>query len=345
MTAAAKMKDSPAFRHRGLMLDTARNFIPKKDILRTLDGMAASKLNVFHWHATDSQSFPLEIPSVPQLTTFGAYSSKHIYRQTDIKEIIKYARNRGIRVIIELDAPSHAGNGWQWGPLAGLGDLAVCVNQQPWRKFCVQPPCGQLNPVNPNLYRILRNIYKDLSKTISNGESLHLGGDEVFFGCWNSTAEIVDLLKERGRGRELSDFLQLWAEFQATSLRIWDEESGRTPSSRDQKGPPIPVILWSSHLTDPKTIESYLQKDRYIIQTWVESESDIPEDLLAKGYKLIMSTKNAWYLDHGFWGSTSYYTWRTVYQNRLPRHEGVLGGETCMWSEYVDGNSIGNFKY
>lgn len=71
------------------------------------------------------------------------------------------------------------GNGWQWGPESGLGDLAVCVNQQPWRSYCIQPPCGQLNPANHNLYSILRNIYKDLKDVLPDGETLHMGGDEV----------------------------------------------------------------------------------------------------------------------------------------------------------------------
>lgn len=68
MLTSAQIKDQPIFAHRGLSLDTARNFIPLKDITRTLDGMASCKLNIFHWHATDSQSFPLDMPRVPQLT-------------------------------------------------------------------------------------------------------------------------------------------------------------------------------------------------------------------------------------------------------------------------------------
>lgn len=80
---------------------------------------------------------------------------------------------------------------------------------------------------------------------------------------------------------------------------------------------------------------------RFVIQTWVESFKDLPQQLLAKGYKLIISTKNAWYLDHGFWGRTVYYRWTKVYDNRLPsRDDGVYGGEVCMWGEYVDDAAI-----
>lgn len=68
MVANAQIRDKPFYRHRGLLLDTARNFLPVDVIKKQLDGMASTKLNVFHWHATDSQSFPLESERVPQLS-------------------------------------------------------------------------------------------------------------------------------------------------------------------------------------------------------------------------------------------------------------------------------------
>lgn len=80
---------------------------------------------------------------------------------------------------MEIDSPAHAGNGWQWGEKAGLGTLAVCINKKPWRTYCIQPPCGQLNPVNPNTYKILGRIYKDLVDIFPKGETFHMGGDEV----------------------------------------------------------------------------------------------------------------------------------------------------------------------
>lgn len=109
LVASARIEDRPVYRHRGLMLDTARNFLPISAIERTIVGMGASKLNVFHWHITDSQSFPLEIPSVPQLTRYGAYSRHKTYSPNDVRHIVEFAKLRGVRVIIEIDAPSHAG--------------------------------------------------------------------------------------------------------------------------------------------------------------------------------------------------------------------------------------------
>lgn len=101
----AEINDKPFYQHRGLLVDTARHFIPLETIYRILDGMALNKMNVFHWHITDSQSFPLETKRVPQMFWYGAFSSEKVYRQAEINALVKYAKYRGIRVIFELDAP------------------------------------------------------------------------------------------------------------------------------------------------------------------------------------------------------------------------------------------------
>lgn len=322
MISKAFIADKPFYQHRGLLIDSARHFLPTSTILKILDGMSVNKMNVLHWHITDSQSFPMESKRLPQMHKTGAFSIDKFYRQNEINDIVKYAKYRGIRVIFELDAPSHAGHGWEWGENYGLGKLSVCVDKQPWRKFCIQPNCGQLNPANENVYTALRDIYSDINDYMEKGEYFHMGGDEVFMPCWNQTEEIVDYMKKKNYDRTTEGFLKLWSEFQGKALKKWDEISGGNSSS---------IILWSSELTLPDDIEKYLSKDRYIIQTWIPSESPIPVQLLKKGYRIVMSTKNAWYFDHGFWGNTKYYNWKTVYANTLPKSYLVLGGEVCMW--------------
>lgn len=125
------------------MLDTSRHYFSVESIKRTIVGMSHSKLNRFHWHLTDSQSFPFVSRHFPELAKYGAYSSSEIYTHDDIREIVEFAKVRGIQVIPEIDAPAHAGNGWQWGPEKGLGELSLCINQQPWSSYCGEPPCGQ----------------------------------------------------------------------------------------------------------------------------------------------------------------------------------------------------------
>lgn len=322
------LNDGPTYPHRGLLLDSSRNFLSIPTIRKQLDAMSASKMNQLHWHLTDSQSFPFESPRVPNMTKYGTILFENYYKYLEVKELIHYAKVRGIRIVFELDAPSHAGYGWQWGPEAGLGNLTVCLNEQHWSSFCSEPPCGQMNPANQKIYDVLEELYKDFQDLTPDSDVFHMGGDEVNINCWNSTEEIVNYLGDRPR--TLETFLDLWSEFQSKATERFDVAQKNTS-----------IILWTSDLTNPNIIEKYLDKNRYVIQTWVQANDQLPDVLLKKGYRLIISTKDRWYLDHGFWGNTKYYNWRTVYQNKIPTtSSGVLGGEVCMWSEYVDDNAI-----
>lgn len=118
-------------------------------------------------------------------------------------------------------------------------------------------------------------------------------------------------MKKRGMDQSMESFLQLWSEFHAHQLKILDQVKAENKQEN--------LLIWSSALTAPDVIEKYVDKSRFVIQTWVESQSNIPYELLNRGYKLIISTKDAWYLDHGFWGRTKYHTWRDVYNNRIPK--------------------------
>lgn len=331
IVSGAKIRDRPVYKHRGFVLDTSRHFIPMKDIKRTMDGMAATKMNVFHWHVTDSHSFPLESSRVPQFTRYGAYSASEIYTVEEVRQLIKYAQIRGIRVVIEIDAPAHSGNGWQWGKDYGFGDLAVCVNSEPWRRLCIQPPCGQLNPANPVLYRVLRSLYRDIVGVLPKPALFHMGGDEVFFGCWNSSQDITSYMANKGFETNTEGFMRLWAEFQAKALQLWDEELVAEGAEANQ-----PVMIWSSELTQAHRIKKYLNKDRYVIEVWEPESSPLLNQLMRLGYRVVSIPKDVWYLDHGFWGQTKYSNWRRMYSYMLPRDPNVLGGEIAMWTEYVD---------
>ena len=105
VAAGVRVEDRPLYPHRGLMLDTGRTYFPVSDILRTIDAMAANKMNVFHWHITDSQSFPIELPSEPQLAEKGAYGEDMRYTVKDVKRIVEFAMSRGVRVVPEIDSP------------------------------------------------------------------------------------------------------------------------------------------------------------------------------------------------------------------------------------------------
>ncbi|KAJ8715997.1 hypothetical protein PYW08_013282 [Mythimna loreyi] len=331
LVSGAKIRDRPTYPYRGLLLDTSRHFIPMKDVLRTIDGMAANKMNVFHWHVTDTHSFPLESTRVPQFTRYGAYSAQEIYSAEEVRKLITYAQVRGVRVVIEIDSPAHAGNGWQWGPEYNLGDLAVCVNQWPWRHLCVQPPCGQLNPANQAVYRVLGDLYRDIVDAVPAPALLHMGGDEVYIECWNTTDEITEYMKQQNYDTSTTEgFIKLWAEFHEKALKAWDEavEAVGTPKQ--------PVMLWSSELTQAARITQNLDKERYVIEVWEPASNPLLHQLIKLGYKTVSIPKDVWYLDRGFWGNTKYNNWRKMYAHTLPRDDNFLGGEVAMWTEYID---------
>ena len=232
----------------------------------------------------------------------------------------------------------------QWGPTYGMGDMVLCVDIQPWDEYCAQPPCGILNPVNDNVYKVLGNIYKDLAELFQS-DMFHMGGDEVNMRCWNETKEITDWMELNGLGAlDDESFLKLWSLFQNRSLAKLDASYGRTQ----------PVILWTSDLTAKGHAEMYLDRNRYIIQFW-DGLTDTSNKLLYEaGFKLIMSNVDALYLDCGFSGwvgealnnwCSPYISWKTIYGNSpkaMTNHfnltynkEQFLGGEAALWAEQV----------
>lgn len=110
-----------------------------------------------------------------------------IYNEDDIESIVNYALVHGVRVLPEFDAPAHVGEGWQWAP----ENTTVCFRNEPWQSYCVEPPCGQLNPTSEDVYNILEGIYKDMSN-LFDSDLFHMGGDEVNLNCWNSSSNVVE---------------------------------------------------------------------------------------------------------------------------------------------------------
>lgn len=335
----ASVHDAPAFPYRGLMVDTSRNFIPLENLKKVLVGMAANKLNVFHWHIADSQSFPFVSPRVPQMSRYGAYGPEMMYDAADVTDLVDFARVRGIRIVMEIDTPAHAGNGWTWGPHEGLGELAVCVNEQPWTLYCGEPPCGQLNPQNPNTYDVLEKLYKDILELSGENEIFHLGGDEVNLECWAHN------LQWNGAYMNYTDLHDLWGDFTLKALqRLAKANGGKKPTH---------VIVWSSNLSKKPYTAKYLDKSDIVVQSWGASQWGETLDLMMEGYKLVISHVDAWYLDCGFgrWRETGeaacdpYRPWQTMYNHRPWNFQQIdkkmiLGGEACLWSEQLDARAL-----
>lgn len=115
-----------------------------------------------------------------------------VYTWSDISDVVEYAKIRGIRVVPELDTPAHVAEGWQhFGE-----DVLLCFKHEPWVGFCVDPPCGFLNPVNPKVYEVLQNLYKEFNHLFLS-DVFHMGGDEVMYSCWNKTEDVIRWMDKR----------------------------------------------------------------------------------------------------------------------------------------------------
>lgn len=138
----------------------------------------------------------------PHATLYVAYHTLidfiylQVYSWIDINEIVKYAKIRGIRIIPEFDAPSHVGEGWQYFDerKSENDSVILCFKAEPWKQYCVEPPCGILNPINEHVYEILKNLYAEFND-LFDADVFHMGGDEVSFHCWRNTPTIVDWIK------------------------------------------------------------------------------------------------------------------------------------------------------
>ncbi|KAG9446857.1 hypothetical protein H6P81_012985 [Aristolochia fimbriata] len=171
--------DRPRFPFRGLLIDTARHYLPLPFIKKVIDAMAYTKLNVLHWHIVDSQSFPLEIPTYSKLWD-GAYSHSERYTMDDAAEIVIYVERRGINVLAGLDVPGHA-RSWGYG-YPSLWPSSDC--QQP------------LDVSNEFTFQVISGILSDFRK-VFKFKFVHLGGDEVNTSCWRITPHIRQWLKQQ----------------------------------------------------------------------------------------------------------------------------------------------------
>lgn len=215
------------------------------------------------------------------------------------------------------------------------------MNARPWSLYCGEPPCGQLNPENPHVYDVLQRIYGTLLRLTQERELFHVGGDEVNLDCWSQFLPS----SRTTTTTNFTDLHELWGNFTTKAIERLTRANNNEPVKY--------VIIWSSNLTKRPYLSKYLDKERVVVQSWGASQWPDTNDLLADGYKVIVSHVDAWYLDCGFgrWRETGdaacdpYRPWQTVYNHRPWYDETtltkqILGGEACLWSEQLDVASL-----
>ncbi|MEW6125759.1 MAG: family 20 glycosylhydrolase [Acidobacteriota bacterium] len=301
----AKIQDKPRFPWRGLLIDVGRHFEPVDVIKRNLDGMAAMKLNVFHWHLTEDQGFRVEVKKYPRLHEMG--SDGLYYTQEEIREVIAYARERGIRVVPEFDMPGHV-TSW----LVGHPELAAI--RQDYiieRRFGIFD--GVFDPTRDEVYKFLDNFFKEMAALFPD-EYLHIGGDENNGVHWSKSEKIVAFRKTKN----LADNHALQSYFNQRLLKILMKYKKK-------------MVGWDEilHPDLPKDI---------VVQSW-RGKKSLAEGA-KRGYQGILS--NGYYLDHIRAAEYHYANAPVDEQSGMSEEEAkrVLGGEACMWGEHVNADTI-----
>lgn len=185
------IEDTPRFPWRGVSYDTSRHFVEIDVIRRQLDAMASAKMNIFHWHIWDDQAIRIQLDSYPklwQMTSDGDY-----YTKDEIRGVVEYARNLGIRVIPEISLPGHASAvAHAYPELMSGGEGQSYPHQREWGVFV-----PLMDPTNPELYTFLGKVFDEVVELFPD-EYFHIGGDEPNYSQWTENEDIQAYIKEKG---------------------------------------------------------------------------------------------------------------------------------------------------
>ena len=329
------IEDYPRFKYRGMMLDVSRHFMPKEFIKKFIDIMSIHKMNKFHWHLTDDHGWRIQINQYPKLTEIGSmregtiigharFAGKNpkfdniphggFYTQEEIKDIIKYAQERFIEVIPEIDMPGHTAS-----LIASYPELGTLKEKTEVKKIWgVQ---DEILIPTENTFNFLDNLFKEVT-TLFPSEYVHIGGDEARKKQWIESEEVQELMK---------------------NLEIEDEDSlqtyliGRVQKILDSYGKKI--IGWD------EIIEGGLVSDATVM-SWRGEEGGV---IAAKsGNNAIMTPTSHLYFDYyqaktgeplaigGLIPLEKVYSYEPIPDgldiNQATR---ILGAQGNVWTEYI----------
>lgn len=313
--------DAPRFKWRGMMVDVARHFLPFSILKKQVDAMAMVKLNVLHIHLSDDDGFRVESKAFPKLHELG--SNGRYYTHAELKDLVKYAADRGIMIVPEFDSPGHT-RSW----LAGYPELASQpgpykpgprfqfdenAKQADLMKAVMSGPTPTIDPTREEVYKFFDKFFAEMA-SIFPAPYLHIGADENNGAAWNSNPKIVEFMKSKG----MKDMHELQSYF---VKRLYDilKKYNRT------------TLTWQEAYAES------LPKD-VIVQAWIAAggfmKATPPLEIADKGNQVIISTGS--YLDLFLPAHVHYLN------PNIPSEASanVLGGEAALWSEIVDENSF-----
>jgi hexosaminidase len=306
---AVRVEDRPRFPWRGLMIDVSRHFIPLEVIKRNIDGMAAVKLNTLHLHLSDDEGFRVESRNAPKLQELA--SDGESYTQDQIRELLSYARERGVRVVPEFDIPGHAVSWLIAHPnIASAPPPAHLVRGM---SDDVRPP---IDPTLEETYQVLDSVLGEMASLFPD-PYFHIGGDEVDGKYWNGN----DKIQEWMRTHAIKDNHELQTYFSKRVQGILAKHGKHMEGWDEILNPDLP-------------------KDT-LVQSWRGPET--LANAARMGFPTILSA--GWYLDL-MYPASRHYAVEPLSGESISLSDAqkalILGGEAAQWTEYATPENIDN---
>ncbi len=300
-----EIHDTPRFTWRGLLIDVCRHFMPVEVIKRNLDGMAAVKMNVLHLHLSEDQGFRVESKIYPELHRSG--SDGKFFTQCQVKDIIQYADDRGIRIIPEFDIPGHATSWFVSHPELASAPGPYTIE----RRWGIKDPV--FNPAIDTTYRFLDRFLGEMAALFPD-EYLHIGGDENNGKHWDANEQIQQFMNDN----DIKNNHELQTYFNNKILEILTRHGKKMVGWDEILQPGMPANI--------------------VIQSWRGTESLI--ESARKGYMGILS--NGYYIDLMHPASFHYSNDPLPQNSELSPEEKklILGGEATMWAELVTPETV-----
>jgi len=318
----SQISDFPRFTWRGLMIDVSRHFQPIDVIKRNIDGLAAMKMNVFHWHLVDDQGWRIEMKKHQRLTDVA--SDGMYYTQEEIKNIVKYADERGILVVPEIDVPGHGSAILTAYPEIGSKVITLTggtseknIQGTAIATYGIERNAGifspTLDPSNPKTYQLLSEIFDEVCPLFP-GAYFHIGGDENEGKDWDANPKIQEFMKKN----KLANNHELQTYFTMQLVPMLKKHGKQ-------------LMGWEEILTKNMSKDAIIHSWRGPNEGMVAGQS--LTDAVKKGYKTVLS--NGYYIDLMYPVASHYLNDPMPKGADLTAEEKarILGGEATMWTE------------
>jgi hexosaminidase len=325
----SQISDFPRFTWRGLMIDAARHFQPVDVIKRNIDGLAAMKMNVFHWHLVDDQGWRIEMKKHPKLIDLA--SDGMYYTQEEIKNIVKYADERGILIVPEIDVPGHGSAILTAYPEIGSKVITLTggtseknIQGSAIATYGIERNAGifspTLDPSNPKTYQLLSELFDEVCPLFP-GAYFHIGGDENEGKDWDANPKIQAFKKKNNL--TTNHELQTYFTMQLVPML---KKHGKQ------------LMGWEEILTKNMSKEAIIHSWRGPNEGVVAGQSLV--DAVKKGYKTVLS--NGYYIDLMYPIASHYLNDPMPKGADLTAEEKarILGGEATMWTELATPSTI-----